>query len=92
MGPNNQMVPTVEITAHQWSKIYNWCKKCRRQVDRERKASFDGFILHFWWNIWKKRNRRTFQQVVKLPLDVAYLIKEDIQLLQSAKRTELHAE
>jgi hypothetical protein len=30
--------------------------------------------------------------VAKLPLDVAYLIKEDIQLLQSARRTGTHME
>jgi hypothetical protein len=83
-----QRLPPISGT----NSIYSWWKKCRRQVDREHKGAFDGLILHFWWNIWKERNRRTFQQVAKLPLDVAYLIKEDIQLLQSARRARPHTE
>lgn len=58
------------------------------KVDREHKASFDGLIIHFWWNIWKERNWQTFQQVMKPPLDIAYLIKEDINLFQVARSAE----
>lgn len=67
------------------SSIYNWWKKCRCQVDRAHKTSFDGLVIHFWWNIWKERNRRTFQQITKPPLDVAYLIREEVQLVQVAR-------
>jgi hypothetical protein len=83
-----QRLPPINGT----NSIFSWWKKCRRQVDREHKGAFDGLVLHFWWNIWKERNQHTFQQVAKLPLDVAYLIKEDIQLLQSARRTGTHME
>jgi hypothetical protein len=67
-----QRLPPISAT----NSIYSWWKKCRRQVDREHTAAFDGLVLHFLCNIWKERNRCTFQQVAKLPLDVAYLIKK----------------
>jgi hypothetical protein len=83
-----QRLPPISAT----NSIYSWWKKCRRQVDREHTAAFDGLVLHFLCNIWKERNRCTFQQVAKLPLDVAYLIKKDLQLLQSRGRTGPHTE
>ena len=43
------------------------------------KPFFDGIIIYFWWNIWKERNRRTFNQVSKSEEEVAFLAKEDFQ-------------
>lgn len=72
------------------SSIYRWWKQCRRRVDQTHKAVFDGLIIHFWWIIWKERNRRTFQQVSKLPLDIAYIIKEEVQIYQEAGARETY--
>ena len=41
------------------SSIYRWWKKYRAMVAKNSKSFFDGFVIYFWWNIWKER-RRTF--------------------------------
>ena len=46
---------------------------------RPEKKEFVGILIYFWWNIWKERYHRTFQHKELQPLEVAYLIKEDIQ-------------
>jgi hypothetical protein len=51
----------------------------------------DGFFIYFWWNIWKERNRRTFNQELKLVEEVAYLIKEDVQQYELATHNHVHS-
>ena len=53
-------------------------------LSKEQKPTFDGLMIYFWWNIWKERNRRFFQQESKEVVDVTYLIKEDFHLHQAA--------
>jgi hypothetical protein len=55
-----------------------WCK-CRMKFEKPQRRKFDGIMIYFWWNIWKERNRRTFQQKTLQPRQVALLCKEDIQ-------------
>jgi len=77
--------------------IFNNCRPVAQQAQftdggkcaekfliRNEKPAFDGLMMYFWWNIWKERNRRIFQQESKEVVDVAYLIKEDIHLHQAA--------
>ncbi|KAG2613660.1 hypothetical protein PVAP13_4KG388801 [Panicum virgatum] len=44
------------------STVYRWWKMCRKVFSKEQKPAFDGLMICFWWNIWKKRNQRIFQQ------------------------------
>jgi hypothetical protein len=48
---------------------------------------FDGVMIYFWWNIWKERNRRTFQNKNLQLEEVAYLCKEEVEQYQSATRS-----
>jgi hypothetical protein len=32
-------------------------------------------MIYFWWNVWKKQNRRTFQQKSLQPRQVALIAK-----------------
>jgi len=50
----------------------------------------NGIFIHFWWNIWKERNRRQFQQKALNPRQVTTLCKDDIMQyrLIMAPRTE----
>jgi len=45
-------------------------------VAKDTKSFFDSLIIYFWWNIWKKRNRRTFKQEEKTVTELTYLIKK----------------
>jgi hypothetical protein len=40
--------------------------------------------IYLWWNVWKKRNRRTFQQKSLTPDQVAHLCKDDIHQFEHA--------
>jgi hypothetical protein len=41
--------------------LHGYWRRCRSRIDKPHKRSFDGIMIYFWWNIWKERNRRTFQ-------------------------------
>ena len=58
--------------------LHNYWRRCRRKVDKNQRRRIDGIIIYFWWNIWKERNRRTFQQKSLSPRQVASLCKDDI--------------
>jgi hypothetical protein len=60
----------------QSSSIYTWWNKCRAKVDKCSRREFDGLIILFWWEIWKERNRRTFQSLEKSECVIAGLIKD----------------
>jgi len=59
--------------------LKGWWKKCRVRFHKHNKPFFDGIIIYFWWNIWKERNRRTFNHISKSAEEVAFLAKEDVQ-------------
>lgn len=59
--------------------LMGWWKKCRVRFHKHNKPFFDGIIIYFWWNIWKERNRRTFNHISKSAEEVAFLAKEDVQ-------------
>ena len=41
--------------------LHSYWRKCLMKVDKPHRKAFDGLMIYFWWNIWKDRNRRTFQ-------------------------------
>jgi hypothetical protein len=43
-------------------------------------------MIYYWWNVWKERNKKTFQQKALQPCQVALLCKDDIQQYQLATR------
>jgi len=46
--------------------------RCRAKIVKAVRRYFDGMVIFFWWNIWNECNRRTFQQLTKEPLEVAF--------------------
>jgi hypothetical protein len=42
--------------------LHGYWRKCRAKFDRSERRKIDGVMIYFWWNVWKERNRRTFQQ------------------------------
>jgi maltose-binding protein MalE len=65
--------------------ITRWWKRMRKTFDKKEKTIFDGIMLYFWWNIWKERNRRTFQQSSMEVAEVAFVITNDINLYQHVR-------
>ena len=50
-------------------------------VERRR---FHGLVIYTFWNLWKERNRRIFNNATETALQVAMIIKEDIDLRKRA--------
>jgi hypothetical protein len=58
--------------------IHSYWRKCRAKFDKTEKKRIDGIMIYMWWNIWKERNRRTFQQKSLTMDHVAQICKDDI--------------
>jgi hypothetical protein len=82
------VIDTVPVTG----SLHGYWRRCRAKVEKEQKKKFDGITIYFWWNIWKERNRRIFQQKSLQPCQVALLCKDDIQQYQLATRTTAQGE
>lgn len=64
--------------------LHNFWHKCRMKIQKTQRLEFDGILIYIWWNIWKERNRRTFENKSLQTREVAYLCKEEINLFQRA--------
>jgi hypothetical protein len=53
-------------------------------VPRSGRRDFDGLICYFWWNIWKERNRRIFQQEICEALQIVFIVKENVDQFKLA--------
>lgn len=76
------VIDTVPITG----SIHSYWRKCRTKFERRLRKTFDGIIIYSWWNIWKERNRKTFQQASLQAFQVASMCKEDICRYHFASR------
>jgi len=65
--------------------IHSYWRKCRAKIDKGRRKTFDGIMIYFWWNVWKERNRRIFQNKSLQPRQVALLCKEEVEQYQLAR-------
>jgi hypothetical protein len=66
--------------------LHKYWRRCPAKIDKSQRRMFDGVMIYFWWNIWKERNIRTFQNKSLQPEEVAYLCKEEVEQYQSATR------
>jgi uncharacterized phage-like protein YoqJ len=57
-------------------------------VEKKQRSKFDGLMIYFWWNVWKERNRRTFNQEIKMVDEVAYMIREEVQQFKIATQQQ----
>jgi hypothetical protein len=44
-----------------------------------KKSELNGVVIYTFWNIWKERNRRIFNNTAETGPQVAVRIKEDIE-------------
>jgi hypothetical protein len=59
---------------------------------KKQKPKFDNMLLYFLWNIWKERNRRTFEQTSLDVIEVASIISNDVKGYQAAETTTTRAQ
>ena len=49
------------------------------KVPRSERRRLNGVVIYTFWNIWKERNRRIFDNKIETVTEVAARIKEDIE-------------
>jgi hypothetical protein len=59
--------------------IYIWWEDAARRVPRTERRRFNGVVIYTFWNLWKERNRRIFNNMTESAFQVATRIKEDIE-------------
>ena len=59
--------------------IRSWWEEAARKVPRSERRRLNGVIIYTFWNIWKERNRRIFDNKIETVPQVAVRIKEDIE-------------
>ena len=64
--------------------LSGWWKAASNKVDKQLRHDFSGVVINFWWNIWKERNRRTFQNTTADALQVAKGAIDQIEEYQRA--------
>ena len=49
------------------------------KVPRSERRRLNGVLIYTFWNVWKERNRRIFDNKIHTVLQVASKIKDDIE-------------
>ncbi|RCV40507.1 hypothetical protein SETIT_9G059800v2 [Setaria italica] len=55
-----------------------------KNITRKQQRSMAAYLVVTAWNIWKKRNRRIFEQKALTPPQILQMIQDDIKLRQGA--------
>lgn len=64
----------------------SWWEQINRQGSESQKKVVRGALLTTWWNVWLERNRRIFQNISCTAVEVACLVKQDLDLRKTAFR------
>jgi hypothetical protein len=55
-----------------------WQEEAVNKVPKQNGRQFNGILIYIVWNLWKKRNKRVFENEHKTVQQVISLTKEDI--------------
>jgi hypothetical protein len=66
------------------SKMIQWWEESQDRIQKSERRRFNGVVIYTIWNIWKERNRRIFNGVFEMAVQVASRVKEDIEQQQRA--------
>lgn len=59
--------------------IKAWWEDTARKVPISERRRLNGMVIYTFWNIWKERNRRIFNNTSETVVQVAARIKDDIE-------------
>jgi len=59
--------------------IRSWWEEVTTKVPRSERRRLNGALIYTFWNVWKERNRRIFDNKIQTVLQVASKIKDDIE-------------
>lgn len=68
---------------HDFDDPMRWWEASSGSTSKLDRRRVNGLIAQLLWNVWKERNRRTFQHKFLGPLQIAYLVKDEVDLLCS---------
>jgi hypothetical protein len=58
------------------TNIREWWEAATSALPKNQKHAFNGIVIYTMWNLWKERNRRIFESVALLPVQIALRIKD----------------
>ncbi len=70
---------------HLQGNLSDWWSSFCTISPRQNRNKVLGALITTWWNVWLERNRRIFQQISKNELQVAILVKENIDLIEQSR-------
>jgi hypothetical protein len=69
------------------NSLADWWESASLSIPREKRRDFNGMAIYTMWNLWKERNRRTFDNKYSTTVQVAERTKEDIEQYRRAFAT-----
>ncbi|KAG8062490.1 hypothetical protein GUJ93_ZPchr0003g17030 [Zizania palustris] len=67
----------------------DWWQKACTTVTRNQRKNFSGLLMYLWWNVWKERNRRVFQNSFQSISFVSSLVISDFTSFASFSALEM---
>jgi len=64
--------------------ISDWWETTAKMVHKNQRRDFNGLVIYIMWNLWKKRNRRIFENKLLSMQQVAERIKENLVQYRAA--------
>ncbi len=74
-------VTNTSISIPILSQFSDWIETLATIRQKSERKKIIGNLLTTWWHVWLERNRRIFQQRSQSAIQVAFLIKDNIDLL-----------
>jgi hypothetical protein len=59
--------------------LSSWWEEAETKITKGERKCFNRIVIFTLWNLWKKRNRRTFNNAYELAMQVTSRVKEDIK-------------
>jgi hypothetical protein len=59
--------------------LISWWEKAETKITKGERKRFNGLVIFTLWNLWKKRNRRIFNNAHESAMQVAPRVKEEIE-------------
>lgn len=92
----NAIAPGLDLPNYQHLRnlagLEGWIEGISQTGNKAQKRRKIGSLFYFWWNLWKERNRRIFNNQEKSVPQLASLILQDVQQFARTKITNLDEE